>query len=214
MKAQEIPPPLRGFHKTFERLAYRWSYSDVFDDFLTIGMCCYAHGLDEERYFQVIKKYNRKELDLFARLMADWMICQSRQVEMDGWYDALGTFYEILAHRYKQKRLGQYFTPPDLCTVMAQILLTGEESHLRFRDPCSGSGRMLLAMHKISPQNYYSAADLDPLCCKMTCLNMLIHGMVGEVHHMDSLRQEVYTSWVVNHKLRVKKIPSIVRVPA
>lgn len=215
MKAQEIPPRLRGFHKVFEMIGQRWNYTNVFDDFLSMAMCAFAYGREEERYFEVIKKYDRRELDLFVRLMAEWLRVQDKETAEGGWFDMLGAFYEVLSQGYKQKRLAQFFTPPEICDLMASLTgPTAEDVGKMMNDPACGSGRILLAMHANAPRNLYVGQDVDVMCCKMTCLNMMIHGVVGEVHHMNTLTQDWRGAWIVNHKWKTDNIMSILRAAA
>ena len=52
-------------------------------------------------------------------------------------------------------------------------------------EPCSVSGRAILAANKHTSGNYYIAQDIHPVCAKMTAINMCFHHIRGEVHCMD-----------------------------
>lgn len=215
MKTNEIPPPLRGFHAVFMRLVGRWDYTQIFDDFLTMAICCYAWQTEEPRYLETVRKYERKELDIFADLLAQWVIYQSGK-SGECWDDLLGTYYEILKSEYKAQRLGQYFTPPPLCKLMANLTAGDEPTEVKtMNDPACGSGRMLLAINAIHPGKYYFVGqDLDFMCVKMTALNLMIHGCKGRVMHMNTLTMDIYSEWVVNATLDRNGLFSILKVKA
>lgn len=115
-------------------------------------------------------------------------------------YDALGPFYMELTSRYKSSRMGQFFTPDCVCSLMAQMNI-GEHTlydHLgqpyspnnrrTMNEPCAGSGTMALPVHARQPGcTFFVLQDIDPICCKMAALNALIHGMPCEVQCGNSL---------------------------
>lgn len=220
MKTQQVPPFLRGFFSVFEELGRRWDYGTIFDDFLTLVMCCYAWKTEEEKYFATIKRYSREELELFPKLMAEWIMAHSahQQKGKDDsghgvWLDSLGTFYELILSKSKSQAFGQFFTPESLCDMLAMMLYKDKENPQCILDPCSGSGRLLLAFDAMRPGfNKFTAIDKDFVCVKMTCLNMMIHGIIGEVHHMNALTLEHYSSYAVNYHLKDKELPSIIRI--
>lgn len=47
----------------------------------------------------------------------------------------------------------------------------------KVNDPACGSGRMLLAVAKLSRSSLLYGADLDITCCKMALLNMLLQSL-------------------------------------
>lgn len=215
VKGADFPQELRPFVKTFEGIATRHNYAQVFEDFLTLVMCCYARETEEPLYFETIKRYSKEEVNQFPRLMADLIILYRKSGEP--WSDPLGTFYEVLASTYKMKALGQFFTPNCICDMMASINGPGEydkkRTGLLVNDPACGSGRMLLAYNAKYPDNVYVAEDLDGICVKMTAVNMLFHGCRGEVVHHDSLRPDSWHGgWMVNADMKVTNCPSILRI--
>ena len=66
-------------------------------------------------------------------------------------------------------------------------------------DCCSGSGRMLLAAKIINPGIKCFAADVDPVCAKMSAINLAFHGCQGEVSCMDSLRMDWRFGYQINY---------------
>jgi len=73
--------------------------------------------------------------------------------------------------------------------------------------------RVLLNRISRKEIHYYFAEDFDSVCCKMTCLNFLPHGYVGEVVHHNSFDPEsYYAGWKINRTLNLYGIPSIERI--
>jgi type I restriction enzyme M protein len=206
----DVPHELRPLNTIFSENDYRWDFADSFRDwvdFLTESFMPQREGVYERL------KEKHKGLDWFVRMTQEWVMLQHRQVNGPvDWYDALGTYYEVLSSGSKKQILGQFFTPPDICTLMTQLngvndKLTGKG--LTVHDPCSGSGRLLLAWHALAPGNYQFGADLDPICAKMTAVNMCIHGCEGEAVCMDSLKLEWRFGYRVNRHLRRLGTPTI-----
>ena len=124
----------------------------------------------------------------------------AREIECKGWHDAFGSLYEEkVKSGYKAASMGQFFTPPELCTLMADTMAaTGGVA----MDCACGSGRLLLALHaKIGQPSYYVAGDLDAISCKMCALNMMMHGMFGVVERRNALSMEFFNGYVVNEAM-------------
>lgn len=201
LKTRDVPQELRDFNSLFFEFQHRHELSRVFDDLLTIIICCMGRGSNEDLYFETIKKYNSKELDSFARLFAELMKIYIKAKKDGEWCDPLGEFYELLASNYKKSSFGQFFTPKSICSIMAQIMINTEEWGLNINEPCSGSGRMVLASNQQAKGNYYVCEDLDPICCKMTAINLCFHEIRGEVHCHDSLARNNHRfSFAVNYE--------------
>ncbi len=89
--------------------------------------------------------------------------------------------------------------------------LTGKG--LTINDPTCGSGRFLIAFHGHFPGNYTYAEDIDPICCKMASINMMLHGCEVEVIQHNSLNPDDYQQgWKINPKIRIYELPSIVPI--
>lgn len=187
-------------------MIYRHDVSSIFDDFLTIIICCFARETQEPLYFETIKRYNKKELNTFAKMMGELLQLYGKALKDGDWIDPLGEYYEVLAGNYKKARLGQFFTPKSLCDLMAQITLMGSEWGKTINDCACGSGRTLLAANKALQGNYYVAQDLDPICCKMTAVNLCLHEIRGEVHQMNTLQMTPPTkTYIINPKFHDHK---------
>lgn len=170
-------------------LSRRHGRDKVFNDFLTIVVCCLSMGKQEELYFKTIKGYTREELTTFQEAFTALVI------EMDnngaGLKDVLGRYFE--EHFYNEK-LGQFFTPPSLCKLMAELNpIEGKNVY----DPCCGSGRIFLAAAEKNREVTFFGGDISETCCKMTLINMCLNGLKCRIAWMNSLTMEIYKEWAV-----------------
>jgi type I restriction enzyme M protein len=197
---------------------YRYDVGDVFKDFVDYAVACFSYHGDQVLADQLKAKYGNDYQKLNEMLVA-WIRIMDERITNDVlWFDALGTLYEYLASRSKKSWLGQFFTPPDLCDLMTQISsplpLSSQERGKRVNDCACGSGRTLLSFNAHHPGNMLYGEDLDPICAKMTALNMAIHGCQGQATCMDSLCQDWKFCFEVNpyHRLGSPPIPHLVPV--
>ena len=139
----------------------------------------------------------------------DYIMLVSRWCEMVADEMDKGRFFDLFGHLYEQMFLlkskassnGQFFTPDDLCRLMADITESENDEEetknglIRVNDCTCGSARTLLAHfmaktredHALAGRYYYEAADIDLPTCKMAACNMMIHGMQGRVVCQDQL---------------------------
>lgn len=179
-----------------EKIAYRHnSYGETFSDILDFTIGCFLVEGNKPLAEHLQAKYT-KEYDLIKEAFKCLIYCYNDGLnipEQDGlvlkfaWTDPLGAIYEELSSKYKKSNLGQFFTPEHVCTFMACITIDDKNPGKNILEPCSGSGRMVLAANSVCPGNTYYCIDLDPVCTKMTTINMLMHGMIGETCCGNSL---------------------------
>lgn len=213
LKSRDVPKELTAFNSLFFDFQYKHDLSRVFDDLLTVIICAMGHQTQEELYFETIKNYDRKELDSLCRLFAQLMEIYNKYTP-DDWCDPLGDYYECLAGNYKKSNFGQFFTPRALCDMMVMMIQEPANWGININEPCSGSGRMVLASNHYVKGNYFVCQDLDPICCKMTAVNLCFHGIRAEVHCMDALGTEKPRfSLAVNYEYWKNKTKSILFYP-
>lgn len=182
---------------------YRYDTARLYSDWLEILICLFARQTMEDRYFEVIKGYEKNDLEIFKRMTAEmFAVIHPRLSEYTEenpvWYDFFGDYYQVLAGMSKQQALGQFFTPPTVVDFMVQINAPDGSGKL-INDPACGSGRFLIASHCYNPRNYHFGSDIDYICCQMTALNMAFHGCKGEVVHKNALDPECfYRGWKIN----------------
>lgn len=187
LKNRDIPKELKEFNSLFFGFQYKYDLNQVFDDLLTMIICAMGRGTKEDLYFETIKKYKRKELEIFCKLFAELLkIYENSKINND-WCDPLGEYYECLAGNYKKSNFGQFFTPKVICNFMTKVLIDNNDFGLKISEPACGSGRMVLAANNHAKGNYYVCQDLDPICCKMTAINLCFHNIRAEIHCQDAL---------------------------
>ncbi len=212
LKYSEVPAELRELNRQFDLFGYKYDITQLFDDFLTIVICCMGRETNEDLYFETIKRYENEELNYFARMLGELVLIYERAEKAGRWCDPLGTFYEILASRSKKSGLGQFFTPESLCNLMAQIMVSDEWGQT-VNEPCSGSGRMVLAANHKTKGNYYVCEDIDPICAKMTAINLCFHKIKGEVHCRDVIAYDKPRfTYAINHFYWKYNITHIIQI--
>jgi len=197
--SRHLPPEIKNFWRLFEKVSYKYQYSNVFDDFLIMCINYFANGIYIEQRDNALKKYTADEKKLFNEMF----YCMVKSLEdifkIYSWFDFFGSVYEtIIINKGKQSGLGQFFTPPEVVDLMVRINTIENQENKTIYDPAAGSGRMLIASHVYSPKNFVYAADVDLICCKMCVLNMFLHGCRGEVVHMDSLSGDFFYAWFID----------------
>ena len=188
LKNRDVPKELKFFNSLFFEFQYKFNLNEIFDDLLTVIICAMGAQTQEHLYLETIKKYNRQELDTLCKLFAEIMKIYIDAKISGDWCDPLGTYYECLASNYKKSNFGQFFTPKSICTLMANFVVKSDEWGKNVNEPACGSGRLVLAANQVAKGNYYICQDLDPICCKMTAINLCFHEIRAEIHCMDSLR--------------------------
>lgn len=186
MKKKNDGDTLQAFKRTFEIVAYGSGYETVFNDFMEMCICAFTRnpttGLSyyEGEYLERIEPYKKNEkMNHFPHLLGILIAYMEKHKDDTEGNDLLGTFYE---QELSRGRNGQFFTPFHICELMASLNEDNDTSPKNVLDPCCGSGRMLLAYSKKSPlQHRFYGIDIDPMCVKMTAINLFLNGRSGEV---------------------------------
>lgn len=205
----DVPSELKEFYKMFEALSHKHSAHTLFSDMISYSLGLFSHGTIDIDSFS--KTYGDNLHKMFLCLM---QIYQT-EIDVNGWYDGLGDFYEAIASKYQKSDFGQFFTPSSIVDFMVSINgVTEGEVGSSVLDPACGSGRFLIAVQSKKQGLYLAGQDLDRTCCVMSCLNMLVHGAVGEIVWGDTLAMEYRQGWAINHDLNKTGIPSVLPLPA
>lgn len=180
---------MKTFASVMERLSGKNSLSNVFRDFLEMSVCALSLGAKEERYLEIVRRYDKPEVYELAEAFS--LLVMEMDNGGEGLKDCFGDFFmEYLSFG----RNGQFFTPEPICEMMARI--TGEiHDGAKVYDCACGSGRTLLAAAKINRRAYFFGSDIDMNCCLMTVINLCLNGLLGEVAWMDSLTNKFYGGW-------------------
>lgn len=173
--------------KIFDRLCYSQDQNTVFNDLLTVTLAQFTpREYDQSEFIKAVGRLNN------GKLINDFVFSLVNQygvyIEKRGWVDPLGDLYMDITGKYKSQRMGQFFTPGHLCTLMAKMQIDENAQLKNISDPACGSGRTLLAAKSIAPNNFFFAEDLDSMCVKMCAINFAFHGCIGEVINHNSLQ--------------------------
>ena len=187
-RSNTAAPSKNKFAETLHTISRHFSLFTAFDDFLTMSIAACTQNLQtkksryEDEYLETIAKYKDSELrHEFPKAFAYLVTEMEERVGSSLGNDVLGDFFE---QNISNGKNGQFFTPYHICQFMASITHTDQVCDdetiepLRILDPTCGSGRMLLASHRINGiGNEYYGIDIDRTCVKMTALNLFLNGI-------------------------------------
>lgn len=183
--------------KLFDRLAQRHSRWEVWADFVYMTAAALSNAVDrahfEERekdYLTIAGKYNKAELEAVAEMFALLGIGMDENPDQDF---LGGLFMSLdLGNQYK----GQFFTPYNVCRMMAQITGTDDlkarlerQGWVSVNDCCCGAGALLVAFanecvrQKINYQTsvLFVAQDIDLTAGLMCYIQLSLLGCPGYV---------------------------------
>ncbi|MEM7146336.1 MAG: N-6 DNA methylase [Verrucomicrobiota bacterium] len=181
----------------------------VFSDFCRMAACALAANSREDEYFEAIKPYSKDELKKFTQAMALLIA----EMEKSPFSDILGPYYtEIAAHSSKQAR-GEFYTPPEICELMASIAVDIEATKTKglpisVNEPCCGSGGMVLALAKFfAPDSVdllrVTCQDINPVAVDMCYINTTLWGIPANIILGNTLHMTIDKSWRNFHWHRV-----------
>ncbi len=211
--AERPPPhPQKELVQLISKLGYRHGHWQVFADFVEMAAISLSNAVDlgsrekrEERYLQVVKRYEHEELAKFPEMLG--LLTMALEEETT---DVLGrTFHDLELHN---KWSGQYFTPYPLCRMMAKMIIgdkadleakIAERGYVTGQEPAVGSGAMVIALaHEIRELgiNYQqhlhvTAVDVDPKCVHMSYLQFALLHIPAVIIHGNSLSLETFDVW-------------------
>lgn len=204
-----------SFNKQFLHFCRNKSFGSTFSDFLTIVLCSLCLGTEEELYLETIKRYKEEEVKQdIPRLFACLIRYYEENVTSCGqWCDPLGDLFEEYSSLKGRQMSGQFFTPISLCTMSAGLTFNPPypEGQINISDCAVGSGRMLIASSRVSPEinrrGFFHGTDIDRQCSLMAAINFYFHGLNGVIIHGDSLALKAFGGWLIKpHLLRVQRL--------
>lgn len=184
--------------RLFERTESE-GHRDVFADWIALMLCALNSPHREEEYLRLTQPYvkrrneGQRPIDHLCEAFALLQISMQKTNQ-----DVLGTLYELYAasSKSRQRVLGQFFTPIPIANMMAELVGDTLNEPQTICDPCSGSGRLLVASARHNhPDSVFVGIDRDPLCADMTALNLLFFNMSGIVLWGNSLSNEFHAGY-------------------
>lgn len=208
--SKKVSSPQKAFLDVFGQLTNRHRSWDVWRDFITMFACSLSNPLDkehrhkrEELYLQTVKKYKKQEQELFPELAAQTVLALEENPEQD----FLGSIFMSL--NLGNEHNGQFFTPYDVCKMMAEVTMNGvllkveRDGYISINDPCCGAGATLIAgIHTAKKQlekanlNYQNhilvvAQDIDEVVALMCYIQLSLLGVAGYVKVGNSLTDPI-----------------------
>lgn len=207
-----MTPVCKPLVKLLNEASYRHNLYDVFRDFVEMGAISIANSIDlafaqprEERYLQLMGKYEKKEQALFPKMLGELVNAMEA-----GPGDVLGAVFGEL--EISNAARGQFFTPFEICRLMARMTVCdGEEMRAIIRkrgfitaqEPACGSGAQILAlaeaMHeaKINYQQHLhvTAIDVDSRAVHMTYLQLSLAHVPAIIVLGNTLTLEEREHW-------------------
>lgn len=186
-------PHQKALVKLLRATNYRHDMHSVFADFVEMAALSIANSVDiaqraerEARYMRIIGKYDAEEQKRFPQMLGELVMA------LDGPpSDVLGrTFGEL---EQGNKHAGQFFTPYEVCRLMARITVgdgedmrakIAERGFITASEPACGAGAQILALaeamqeSKINYQRHLhvTAVDVDARAVHMAYLQFsLLH---------------------------------------
>jgi hypothetical protein len=159
----------------------------------------------DDPYLEIVNQYGNdapegeREIDYFCEAFAQ---LQHGMAQTDA--DLLGVIYE--AYGQSSDHFGQYFTPSNVSESMAGMTLPDvdpaeydRDNPFTIADPACGSGRFLVHAARQVPDDVdyavFYGQDRDPMCAKMTALNLCLFNLDGYAVLGDSLAVECRRLW-------------------
>jgi type I restriction-modification system DNA methylase subunit len=195
--------------KLIEQASYRHSAWQVFSDFVELSALSISNSVDkryykerETIYLEVIKKYDRKEGELFPKMFGELIL--ALEIEMT---DILGEIFMEMELGSKWK--GQFFTPMSVCRATAKLSLGNigelieQKGFVTVSEPACGGGALVIAFaealrdRKLNYQQtmVVEAVDLDIKAVHMSYLQLSLLGIPAKVFHGNTLSMEMYSEW-------------------
>jgi len=191
--AQSQPKP---WQHTLEKLHGRHDPAQVYRDAVRMIACALSLQTREAQYLEYSKRYKKEELEVFPRAMAELTMAMEREP----YTDLLGDPFLELEGRSVKKGRGEFYTPQNICDMMAEMTVTGsleDGKILTVNDPACGSGRMVLGLVKalekrrISPLCVQATVqDLNPTAVDMAYINLTLWGVPTKAIWGDTIRLE------------------------
>ena len=198
----------KEFLRIFNQITWRHSPWEVWKDFVSMFACSLSNAVDktyydkrETIYMITIRKYVKSEQVLFPELVAQTVMALEENPEQD----FLGKIFMALNLGSDAK--GQFFTPYDVCDLMARISMEDvaseveEKGYISISDSCCGAGATLIAgVHEarrklekvnLNWQNHVLvvAQDVDYTVALMCYIQLSLLGAAGYVKIGNSLTE-------------------------
>lgn len=192
-----------------KRLSLSNGLNTVFTTFLEITATSIAAQMDpvnaaerERRYEEMTSKMKPETLSLYARMLA--LLWLATRAHEDDPCDILGDIYHEL--RLNNEWNGQFFTPDNICRMMAQIINPVDDNKgktVTVNEPACGSGATIIGtIWAMKRQNFdyrhksfFIAQDIDIRCVWMAYIQLSLYDIPAVIIHGNTLSMEEWSRW-------------------
>lgn len=178
--------------KTIHSMSGKYGIYEVFADWVKMQAFAYANQVQysqsrEDEYIETVKRYDKDEFNKFAEMTA-WLVeCADEQM-----FDILGYIYMHL--EIGNKRTGQFFTPYNICRLMAKMV-NFNELPIMVNEPTCGAGGNIIALAEAMKDagiNYQHnlmvvCQDIDIKAVYMAFVQMSLYGIPAIVYQSDTI---------------------------
>ncbi|HLP66734.1 MAG TPA: class I SAM-dependent methyltransferase [Rhizobium sp.] len=198
--------------KLFESCRYRHDLYTLFSDWCACAAISLSNAMDiaqrekrEARYMEIIGRYERNVVETFPKILGEVVMALETAPQ-----DILGAvFHELELHNTAK---GQFFTPYELCCMMAKInagsaedlqKVIDERGYITAQEPAVGAGATIIALAEaikdlgINYQQHLhvTAIDIDPRAVHMAYIQFSLLHIPAHVIVGDTLRLEFREDW-------------------
>lgn len=179
--------------KTIQSMAGKYGVYEIFADWVKIQALAFANAIQfnesrEREYIEVMKRYDESD--------------QQKLFEMNAWLTewADEEFYDMLGYIYMNlelgsKKAGQFFTPYNICQLMARMQKFDHEVVTANEPTCGAGGNIIALAQAMKEQgiNYQQklaavCQDLDVKAVYMTYVQLTLYGIPAMVYQTDTLQ--------------------------
>lgn len=209
-------PTVKEILKLMERGTYRAGAHEFLSDVFECGAIAISNQFDyqqsekrEQRYLQIIKKYDRDMQELITEVFAKIYLMLTQQIDV-GFSDYLGELF--MQSETMNKYTGQFFTPYQVSKLCAKMSIHPEvvaehmeaDSIITLNEPACGAGGMVIAAADVLYNDYHfniasnllvECSDIDSRCVHMSYLQLGLAGIPAVIYRRNTLTMETWERW-------------------
>ncbi len=178
--------------KTIQSMSGKYGVYEIFADWVKIQALAYANQVifsqgRENEYIETMKRYDPEEQRKFFEMVA-WLV----EWADEEFFDMLGYIYMHL--ELGSKKAGQFFTPYNICRLMAG-LIKFDGSVRDINEPTCGAGGNIIAVAEEMKKQGYNPQQLMRVVCQdidvkavyMAYVQLTLYGIPAIVYQADTL---------------------------
>ena len=136
--------------------------------------------------------HNYEWLTNDSKLVSDLMNIYNSDLLKSDCHDYLGELYEDkIASNVKVQKCKHVLTSDSEVKRIAEIQIDKTDENKTIFDPAVGTGRLLMAAHKVAPNARLFGVDYDIRKLRIAYTNLAIHGIPGYLLHADANQHEL-----------------------